>query len=217
VAQQQKPDEGLFVEFYLGTIEDPVASKTAKQGALEHPELPKETFKGYPVFKEVPFCRVVVPGNKDEMVDGPAWIDERNPFAQNNRFPHAWARFKAGETEGVSGTPLKEWAQCTRSHVEQLAFFKIRTVEQLASTHDGNLGHLGPGYLALRQKAREHLEQANSNETLKSELDKLKAQLAALTAPLAPTAPESPRETQAAPVAPKRRGRPPKAADVVQG
>lgn len=164
-------DEGLFVQFYMGTVEDPVASRPAQEGG-----------KGYPVFKDVPFVRIAIPGVKDELIDQPAWVDTSRypkPLAHNIRFPAAWARFQAGEKEdAVSGMPLKQWAQVTRGQVEQLTQFNVRTVEQLASMVDTALAQLGPGYLALREKAKAFLEQANGTDALRAQVEQLQRQLA---------------------------------------
>jgi hypothetical protein len=42
-----------------------------------------------------------------------------------------------------------------------LSYLKIRTVEELAAINDGNMNQVGP-YLALRQVARDWLENAKS-------------------------------------------------------
>lgn len=164
--------KGPRASFYMGSIEDAVASEKAAR----------------PMFKDVPFVKIFTPGDKDNIINQPAWVDERNPNAHNKRFPMEWAAFKSGvQSEYGTGTPLKEWTAISRSQVETLVFMKVFTVEDLASVSDGNLQALGAGYLALRQKAQAYLADAQKGATkasLKAELDKRDVQIAELQAAL---------------------------------
>jgi hypothetical protein len=226
-----KPDEGLDVEFYWGATQDSVASLTLKEGKEKFPGLPEDTFKGRPVFKDVPWVRIRMAGNRDEIIDTVAWLstDEgvsTEATTHDRRFPVAWARFQAQSTDTVSGFPLKEWAGLTRAAVETFALYNVRTVEQLANLTDGNLQNVPlPNTMELREKARTFLEQAASGESLRAELMQLRAQVEAMKpqaspahvsvvpphaveAVFTPTPEATPAE---APNAPKKRGRPAKA------
>lgn len=179
---------------------------------------------GIPVFVDVPWVNIRIPGNKDEVIDTHAWLDADNPNSHINRFPVAWAKFKANEAGDANhGFQLKEWPGVLRSQVDHLAHFGIRTVEQLASVSDANLQNIIHG-LELRTKARAFLDKANSAEAVRKRIEELEAKLAALTLQPEPklttlpaAAAEAPllAQPEAATEAPKRRGRPPKASATI--
>ena len=82
----------------------------------------------------------------------------------------------------MTGTPLAEWPLISRAEVEELAYFKVRSVEQLAEISDGNARNIGP-ILALRQKARDWLEKASGGaleSKLRSLVDQKDSQIEAL-------------------------------------
>lgn len=138
-------DETLLVKFYT------------------HPRLsgPKTQEAGRPIYEEVPYIEIIQPGNKDSIVRRPATARDKSRFAEHYR------KFEARvDQDTVEGTPLEEWPMVTRSQVEELRFFNIRTVEQLASASDSNLSGM-MGVAMLRQKANEYLERAESTATAK--------------------------------------------------
>jgi hypothetical protein len=109
--------------------------------------------EGRPCFVDVDYIRIMVPGDKTSMVDRPV----RPSDMQEHR--KAWEAYQSGQAAPLSGTPLAEWPAVTRGQVEELAYFNVRTVEQLAAISDGNAQNVGP-ILALRQKARDYIEHA---------------------------------------------------------
>jgi hypothetical protein len=136
------PRRGPAPRFYMGTVHDVEASKAA----------------GAPKFKDWPFVILTIPGDRNTVINRPVWPeDEANPDPAIRDWPQVWAAFKNGMGELHTGTPLSEWAAVTRSQAEELAFLKIRTVEDLAAVSDGNAQRMA-GLLALRQKARDWLE-----------------------------------------------------------
>jgi hypothetical protein len=138
----------------------------------------KSTEAGRPIFEETEYVRITVPGDKHNIVDRPAREDDRQ------RFPRQYAHFKSGAAGGVVGTPLSEWPAVTRSQVEELAFFHVKTVEQLANLSDGNAQHVGP-ILALREKARDWLAKAAGGAVeskLRAEIQERESKLAAMQA-----------------------------------
>ena len=159
---------GLFVRF----------GKVAKEDKEESLQA------GRPVFKEVDYITIAVPGDKTSEVCRPVRPTDKE------RFRGAWERYNAGHAQAVDGTPLKDWPGMTRDKVEELAYFKVYTVEQLADVSDTNLRNMGP-FLALRQRARDFLERAKGAapmEKLRQELEardellaRLQAQVDALT------------------------------------
>jgi hypothetical protein len=59
----------------------------------------------------------------------------------------------------VSGTPLEAWPLVNRGQVEELKFFGITTVEQLADLSDSHAGKWA-GVVTLKQKAKSFLAAA---------------------------------------------------------
>lgn len=145
----------------------------------------KSREEGRPVFMEVDYITIMVPGDKSSEVCRPATPIDKE------RFRAAWERYVAGQGEVLVGIPLKEWPGATRAQVEELAYFKVYTVEQLAEVSDSNLRNMGP-LLALRQRARDYLERVRSDapmaklrqqlESRDEELAKLRSQVDALLA-----------------------------------
>lgn len=108
---------------------------------------------GRPIFTDVEYVEIHVPGDKLNIIHRPARPKDKK------RFAGAYRAFKAGQEQGVAGTPLAEWPQVTRSQVEELKYHGVHTVEQLAAVTDGNVQNIGP-ILALRAKAQAYLEAA---------------------------------------------------------
>lgn len=134
-------DGALYVRFYLEPMENP--AKTAESGR--------------PIFEDVEFIEKQVPGDKTLTVQRPVTDRDKREFARQYR---AW---KADATaEQTSGTPLKAWPQVSRAQVEELAFFKVRTVEDLANLSDALLANLGP-YRELQKKACDFLAAARGH------------------------------------------------------
>ena len=130
-------DETLLVKFYVKPVKSEV--KSAQQGR--------------PIFENVEYVSIMVPGNKTGQIDSPATDIHRKRFA-----PH-YRAFKQREKddEHLEGMPLTEWPGLVRSQVEELAFFNIKTVEQLASLSDTNSQSM-MGLAMLREKAKEYLK-----------------------------------------------------------
>lgn len=142
-----------FVQFHWKAVQD--EAKSLEQGR--------------PIFEDVEYITVTIPGDKYSIVDKRVQEHHRREYFREYQ---AW---KAGEDQDrASGTLLSEWPGVTRAQVEELAYFKIRTVEALAATSDGNLEALGMNGRALRQKARDYLMRANEAapvSQMRAELD----------------------------------------------
>lgn len=124
--------------------------------------------EGRPIFDDVEYVEILVPGDKNNIVHRPVRAEDKERYARQ------YAAFKGGQGEKLSGTPLAEWPGISRSEVEELAYFNIRTLEQLASVGDGHLQRMGP-LLALRQRARDFLEKAKGDApmaAMRTELEK---------------------------------------------
>ena len=92
------PDSALIVTFYVKPVQNIFASSKA----------------GRPIYEDVTYLTINVPGLKDMQVDRPAYE------ADKRRFPLQWQHFE-NRTKGDAreiGTPLSEWQQLTRSQAE---------------------------------------------------------------------------------------------------
>lgn len=138
---------------------------------------------GRPIYVEREYIRIVTPGDKDNIPERPVREDDRLAY------PELYAKFKAGQTQAATGTPLEQWPGVNRAQVKELAYFNIRTVEQLAALSDGNMSNIGP-YTALRRKAQDWLKVARGASPVEEaraeakraheEIAELKRQMAAL-------------------------------------
>lgn len=63
----------------------------------------------------------------------------------------AW---KKQEGEPIDGTPITNWAGCTKKMAEVLRMNGFRSVEQFAQATDADLYRIGMGGLSLREKAK---------------------------------------------------------------
>lgn len=183
VASPYAGDDRLPVVFYMGAM---------RQDALSEQE-------GRPIFRDEEFIKIYI--NKDEILVHPVSDVDRQ------RWPRQYAAWKAtGANEpGMTGTPLANFPLVSRAQVEELRYFKIFTVEQLAEIPDTTAQQI-PGVTKLKQQAAAHVmiarEQAplqKLNEELQSrdaKIEALEAQVAELLARMPPP----PQETrQAAP------------------
>jgi len=199
------PDAALIVEFYIKPVQNIFHS--SKQGK--------------PVFEDVAYVRINVPGLKEMMVDTPARSDHQK------RFPMQWQHF-IHKTQGDAreiGTPVAEWTQLTRSQAEEFRSLKFFTVEAVANAADAQINALGmiggmSPYM-LREKARAFLQSAKDSalpQHQAEELAKRDAEIALLKEQIAQIAskvgatPAQPVVAPTIPVpAPRKRGRPSKA------
>ena len=155
----------LFVQFYTDALE--LKAESEKQGR--------------PIFKDMPFVRIIVPGDTNNIIERVA--DEND----KQRFPNAWAKYQNSEAKANEGTPLEQWPQITRSLLKECKYFEIHTVEALSNISDAHVAKLGMGFGELRTKAKAWLEaaagtaqitaQAAENAQLKQMLADLQAQI----------------------------------------
>lgn len=116
----------------------------------------KSREEGRPIFEMTEFIRIMVPGDKDTIIDRPANELDRM------RFSDRYQRFKSGMTQ-VQGTPLSEEIWLTKAQTEELKFFGIVTLEQLAGMADSNAQRF-LGLQSLKQKAQARLELLKQSE-----------------------------------------------------
>jgi hypothetical protein len=142
-------DEKLFVRFYKAARHDAAASEAANR----------------PIFKDTVCIKIAVPGDKLSVIDREATQDDIK------RFPKHYDKFSQG-LEQTIGTPLMQAGFLPETLVEELKFFKILTVEQLANAPD-SAGSQFVGFQDMKTKARAYLERANGASALAERLTKV--------------------------------------------
>jgi hypothetical protein len=158
-------DSKLFARFFL------------------HPVIDEElsTAQGRPVFRETEYVEIIVPGDKDNTICRPV---RTSPVSDIRRFPRQYAQFKEGVEQAAVGTPLSAWPGVTRAQVEELKYFKVTTVEQLAGMADSVAQNFA-GIVALKVRAKDYLARASGEavdvklQAIVSEKDSQIAQLQA--------------------------------------
>lgn len=132
--------------------------------------------EGKPVFEDKEYVEIVVPGDRNSLVDRPVNANDKE------RWPQHYAAFKAQQSVPETGTPLTEWAGVTRSQAEELAIMNVKTVETLAALDDAGLARcVRMGGFKLREKAQRFLEAAAGA----APAEKLAAELSARDAKIA--------------------------------
>lgn len=111
---------------------------------------------------------------------------------QIDRFPVEYERWKATRNnDHISGTPLSAWAMVSKGQVMELAALHIRSVEDLASVSDANIGKILDGrqwrerakaWLETNKDAAVAMKYAAENERLRADLDDLRGAFAELKA-----------------------------------
>jgi hypothetical protein len=159
-AQGQDPgDARLWIKFEHRPMQNPEKSAEA----------------GRPIYDEVEWIKIMVPGDRDE-IERPATDMDKARFAKQ------YLHWKSGAAEAVTGTPLETWPAVTRAQVEELRFFKVRTVEDLANLADV-VGAKFMGINDLKTKAKNFLAAAAGEapaQKLQAELAQRDAEIATL-------------------------------------
>ena len=158
-------DKSVYVKFYVRPFLD--EAESAK--------------KGRPIYKDRDYVEIRTPGNQTNIVQRPVTDMDKQ------RFRASYAAFKAGDTEQVIGTPLAETPWITRSQVEELAYLRIRTLEQLANVGDDVCTRI-PGLFKLKQRAQAAIERAEKtapfiamqaeNEAMRNRLEAMETTIA---------------------------------------
>lgn len=104
------------------------------------------------------YLRLVFPGDKQTVWDQPVREKDKRDYAME------WRLYQEGKDQTFGQTRLEDWGDINDpGSVEVYKSLHIRTVEQLASIPDVNMGNLPPGAVDLayrhREMARQYLEQ----------------------------------------------------------
>lgn len=128
-----------FAQFRMHPVQNPVESANA----------------GRPIFESKEWVRIHTPGDKTNIIDREVTPKDRADY------PREYAAFKEGKDQDeAAGTPLSAWGGVSPSRIEELAWFKVKTVEHLAAVIDASLSGMGPQTREERQKAKLYLEAA---------------------------------------------------------
>lgn len=153
------PDSRLAVLFYSRPLQNEFESE--KQGR--------------PIFADVDFVRIHVPGDVTSTWDTPVREEHKK------RFPLQWAHYqnKHGGDPKEIGTPLSAWSRLTPSQCEELRALKFYTVEGIAGASDANLQRLGMvagmSPYAFRDHAIRFLNLAKGDATAQAAEERAKA------------------------------------------
>ncbi len=165
------PNESLvFARFFTHTAPDEVASKKENR----------------PMFKDYEAVEIRFAANKKTIHVAPAhevFKRERNfQTGEVNEITYAMAyndqykKFKAGEAQDQSGTPLSELTFLTASKRLELKALNIHTAEALAALDGTPLKQLGMGGRELKNQAQAYLDAAKGSVDVVA----MAAQIAAL-------------------------------------
>lgn len=159
-SQTDKADERLLVQFSM----------------YPHPDKDESANQGRPVYKEIEYVMILVPGDKESIVHRPAWERDRQ------RFPRQYQAFRnKQQQEAVAGTPLRMVGFVTLGQIKELEYFNCYTVEQLANLPDAHASRF-MGIQKLKQLATDYLNAAKETAPLTSmraEMEKKDSQIAA--------------------------------------
>jgi len=129
-----------------------------------------------PIYEDTVYVEIMMPGEKNSIIQRPA-----ASMRDDLRFPKHYEQFMKGQQDQMVGTPLKVLPFLSEAQVEELAYFKIRTVEQLADLAD-TVNFMGSQ--EMKQKAQKYLAAITGGEALAEENRALKARLEAIEAKL---------------------------------
>ena len=138
-SKQFAGDESLFVVFYVNAIQN--QAKSIEEGRA--------------IFDDTECVRIIIPGDKNSIIDRPATVQDRGRFAKQ------YAMFKAGlkEDEQITGTRLDDWPFLTRAQIAEFRYLGLRTVEQLAECREDIVSRV-PGLREIKSNAGQWLGKA---------------------------------------------------------
>jgi hypothetical protein len=208
----------MAIESDISNADTRLAVKFEKR---EVQDMVKTLEENRPIFKEVVFIKIAVPGDALTEIDRPMYEHDKN------RFPLQWASYlnRQGEEQNYSGTSLKEWPLITKSQAEELRGLKFHTVESIAMATDqaiqkiGMLAGMSP--YSFREKAQSFLKMAKEGADVsarEAELNALKEENAKIKAEAEEKYQKQQAQIEAlmTMMAEKKRGRKPKEVESVE-
>lgn len=164
----------------------------------------KSKLAGRPIFDEMEVCEIRMAANKQTVAVFPAhevsgWVEDENGRSEQTyamKYPDQYKKFKAGEAQAMSGTPLEELPFLTQSKRMELKALNIYTAEALSMLDGQNLKLLGIGGRELKNQAIAYLDKAagtadvtklaSDNALMKDTIEQMQKQIAAMQAGVVP-------------------------------
>ncbi len=129
-------DERLAVRFFRKAKEDHEASMK----------------EGRPIFKDVDFIQVMVPGDRNNTHVRPVAPGDKV------RFQKQYQHWKSTQNNDMAiGTPLEAWGILSLAQIEEFRYFGVRSIEHMAGLNDDLCGKIH-GALSLKQRANMFLQ-----------------------------------------------------------
>ena len=125
--------------------------------------------EGRPIYEDLEYIEIWIPGDKSNINVRPVQLDDKM------RFRKRYDDWKAGVVK-QTGTPLKLMPFLTESEVEELAYFRITTAEQLANVADSSIQNMR-GLTEYKNKAKAYLDGQNDSSALLERVRELEARL----------------------------------------
>jgi hypothetical protein len=150
---QEKNDNLMHVRFYSSPIENP--AETRKHGR--------------PVFEDQEFVEIRYAANKQTVHTAPAhegFMWTREAFGDRKRVTYAetyneqYRKFKLGQDQSASGTPLSELPFLTEAQRSELRALNVKSAETLAALDGPNLKLLGMKGRELKNAAQAYIDKA---------------------------------------------------------
>lgn len=126
---------------------------------------------GHPVFKDQEYAIITMPGGQlvvDKVIDDALLNEWKNGRGRKPPSPFALSAYQAwkdGQEVPLNGMDLKNWPGITPAQIKMCHGTNIYTVEDLATANDEAKKRMGMGALALINKAKAYLENAESNKS----------------------------------------------------
>lgn len=162
--EQSEADKKLLVIFYKDAIKNEIKSAEA----------------GRPIFDEVDLVKIIAPGSRD------SFVGDATPDYQA-RFPTQWAKYKAGKTQSMSGSPLSVLPWLSVAQIAEFNALSCYTVEQLVGMPDA-VAHKFMGFNAIKERASAWLKASSDAAPLmkmEAELKKRDEQIEQMQATMA--------------------------------
>jgi len=143
LTQRQQNRENLILRFFKQAVPNGLKSREA----------------GRPIFDQVDFVSIIVPGSRDERI--------RKVDAEiRQRFGPQYEHWRQTQEQPIDGTPLDQVPWLNVAQVAEMLALNIRTLEQLAGLSDTAVQHMRMGGMDLRKKAIAYIETAKGSADL---------------------------------------------------
>lgn len=187
--QNSTPTNWATFDQQLDERPDANASRFAMDGKLHvrffskpkyNPD--KSAEENRPIYEDTVYVEIMMPGDKNNIIVRPA-----ASMRDDLRFPKHYEQFQKGQQDQMVGTPLKVLPFLSEAQVEELAYFKVRTVEQLADLSD-SVSFMGAQEMKKRAKAFLEASKGGDvlleqNRNLQAQVDEMRAMIEQMTAP----------------------------------